>query len=162
MFKKNDDKYQWYWIDYGNITNDKYPDSLLDIERKEENPHYKIDMTSDLLCIVQNFCLSSNISNHKTNRIQRQEFIKKIQENDHDIYNKITSYISSINNFNYLFILISKILYPQEYSDYFKIVYDNKEQIIKENILLCIKHSDDKTYDILVQKLLAISRDVKE
>ena len=42
MFKKMGDiRYQWYWIDYGNITNNKYPDSLLDIERKEEQPYYK-------------------------------------------------------------------------------------------------------------------------
>jgi RIO-like serine/threonine protein kinase len=42
MYKKDrDEKYIWYIIDYGNITNIEYPDSLLDIERINRNPNYK-------------------------------------------------------------------------------------------------------------------------
>lgn len=33
MYQKLNDGYKWYIIDYGNITNIDYPNSLLDEER---------------------------------------------------------------------------------------------------------------------------------
>jgi len=152
MFKKNGDvRYQWYWIDYGNITNNKYPDSLLDIERKEEQSYYKINMMNDLIGIVQKFCMTSSIANHRSTRIQQIEFIKTIEEKHKDKYDKIIKYLP-ITEFptRSLFVLIFKILFPQEYSNYYEIEYDNMEQIIKNKILLCIKHSNDETYDDLI------------
>jgi hypothetical protein len=156
MFKKNNGKYQWYLIDYGDITNNKYPDSLLDIDKKDFQPYYKINMMADLIYIIQNLCISGNISEHKIIGSQRKEFIQKIKENN-NMYKEITSYIPTRKHsmFNCSFFLICKILYPKIYSEYFNFEYDNKEQIIKENILLCIKHSNDKTYDILIQKLIS-------
>jgi len=152
MFKKNGDvRYQWYWIDYGNITNNKYPDSLLDIERKEEQPYYKINMMNDLIGIVQNFCMTSSIVKHRPTRIQQIEFIKTIEEKHKDKYDKIIKYLPITElPTRSLFVLIFKILFPQEYSNYYEIEYDNMEQIIKNKILLCIKHSNDETYDDLI------------
>lgn len=152
MFKKMGDiRYQWYWIDYGNITNNKYPDSLLDIERKEEQPYYKINMMNDLIGIVQKFCMTSSIAKHRSTKIQQIEFIKTIGEKHKDKYDKIIKYLPITElPTRSLFILIFKILFPQEYSNYYEIEYDNMEQIIKNKILLCIKHSNDETYDDLI------------
>lgn len=152
MFKKEDKKFQWYWIDYGNITNNKYPDSLLDIERKEDQPDYKTNMMVDLLRLVQRFCMSSNIAEHNTTGIQKKEFIKELKENHIDKYNKVVKYLPIIEHsiLNHLFVLVFKILYPHEYSEYYKIEYDNKEQLLKNKILLCIKHLNDKSYDELI------------
>ena len=53
-----------------------------------------------------------------------------------------------------LFDLVYKILYPKEYSEYYKFEeYDNKEQVLKDVLLLCIKHSNDETYDNLLTSL---------
>jgi hypothetical protein len=152
MFKKEDKKFQWYWIDYGNITNNKYPDSLLDIERKEEDTDYKTNMMIDLFRLVQRFCMSSNIAEHNTTGIQKKGFIKEIKENYIDKYNAVVKYlpITEHSILNHLFVLVFKILYPRVYSEYYKIEYDNKEELLKNKILLCIKHSNDETYDELL------------
>jgi len=47
-----------------------------------------------------------------------------------------------------------KLLYPKEYSNYFGIEYNNKKQLLKEKILLCVKHSNDKTYDELLNLIV--------
>ena len=48
MFKKIEYGYQRYLIDYGNVTNNRYPNSYLDIECTEQNPSYKTNMTMNL------------------------------------------------------------------------------------------------------------------
>ncbi len=159
MFKKNNTGYQWYWIDYGNITNNKYPDSLLDIERKEEKSCYKTDMMADLIGIIQNFCMTSNIANHKITGSQKKEFIKTVQENHKKKYNKVVKYLPKMELEHPMpknvFIMIFKILFPKQYSNYYGIEYDNKKQIIKNKILICIRHSNDETYDELIN-LMAV------
>jgi len=157
MFKKNKDtKYQWYWIDYGNITNNKYPDSLLDIERKKENPNYKTNMIIDLISIVRGFCMTinHNIANYNPINSQKKDFVNKIKENDKDKYTEITKYLP-IEDDKTFFDLVFKILYPKEYAKHYNINYDidEKEQLLKDKILLCIKHSNDKTYDELIKNL---------
>jgi len=159
MFKRFGKKYQWYWIDYGNITNNKYPDSQLDIERKESVPFYKTDMSSDLLSLIIRFCITSNIIDHKTSGIQKKEFIAGIYNNEKEKYDKVIEYLPKFDNEeqnkinNNIFTLVFRILYPKEYTKYYSIEYDNKEQLVKDKILQCIKHSNDKTYDDLIDNL---------
>lgn len=161
MFKKIDGKYQWYWIDYGNITNNKYPDSYLDIERKEFDPNVKTNMIIDLIMLITRFCITSDIFSKKikSNEQNDKEFMEKIYDSDNSLYAEIIEYFPNIdyqNNIKYLlFVLIFKILYPSKYAKYYNIEYDNKEQILKDELLLCIKHSNDKTYDYLLEKIIS-------
>lgn len=60
MYIKTGTKYKWYIIDYGNITNIDYPDSLLDLERLKENSSYKTLLVGDLLGFVGNFLISDD------------------------------------------------------------------------------------------------------
>jgi len=160
MFKKINGEYQWYWIDYGNITNNKYPDSHLDIERKEDVPFYKIDMMIDLISLIVNHCITVNLNIHNPKADEKIEFMKHMYKNNRDIHDEIFDHIPQINNPDLrqrhergLFDLICKILYPDVYSKYYKIEYDNKEQILKDQILLCVRHSNDETYDDLLDRL---------
>ena len=160
MFKKINGEYQWYWIDYGNITNNKYPDSHLDIERKEDVPFYKIDMMIDLISLIVNHCITVNLNIHNPKADEKIEFMKHMYKNNRDIHDEIFDHIPQINNPDLrqrhergLFDLICKILYPDVYSIYYKIEYDNKEQILKDQILLCVRHSNDETYDDLLDRL---------
>ena len=160
MFKKIDSKYQWYWIDYGNITNNKYPDSYLDIERNGI-PFYKTNTMADLRNLINNFCITGNIRNTNPKADEKIKFIENIFENKKDIYDEIFGYFPKIDDPNLskflersLFDLVYKILYPKEYSEYYKFEeYDNKEQVLKDVLLLCIKHSNDETYDNLLTSL---------
>jgi hypothetical protein len=157
MYKKyKSTNYNWYIIDYGNITNIKYPDSILDKERIDNDPDYKTYLVSDILSIIEKFCITSNIRNHKINYTLKN-YYKIINLFDDDTNDKIIKYIP-INEFSKNLILrykiiIFKILYSKKYAEYYNIEYDNKKQLLKDKLLLCINHSNDDNYDNLLSLL---------
>jgi len=149
MFKTVNGKYEWYWIDYGNITNIKYPDSYLDLERLEKNPSCKNDMKSDLLKLV-GLC-TTHMFKHGMKKSEREEFANYVKTNNKKIYDEIIEYLPD-KDLN-LFVMVYKLLYPQEYIDHFKCEHNETKLLLKDVLLLCIKHSSDETYDKLLKLL---------
>lgn len=87
----------------------------------------------------------------------------KIIYNEINVCGEIIKYfpeninLDNIKSYTLIFDIIHKILYPVEYNKYYKSKYeDNKfeynKQILKD-VLLCIKHSNDKTYDNLLDMI---------
>jgi len=151
MYKKYKSNYIWYLIDYGNITNINYPDSLLDKERIENDSDYKKYLVSDIISIIERFCITSNIRDHKT------KYINELFDDNDNVNDKIIKYIP-INDFSKKLTLryktiIFKILYPKKYTEYYNIEYDNKKQLLKDKLSLCISHSNDDDYDNLLSLL---------
>jgi hypothetical protein len=149
MFKTVNGKYEWYWIDYGNITNIKYPDSYLDLERLEKNPSYKNDMKSDLISLVD-LCITHRFK-HGIKKSEREEFANYVKTNNKKIYDEIIEYLPD-KDLN-LFVMVYKLLYPQEYINHFKCEHNETKLLLKDVLLLCIKHSSDETYDELLKLL---------
>lgn len=161
MYKLNDNKYQWYIIDYGNITNNTYPDSLLDLERLEQNPYYKTLLVGDLLNLIEKFGLDDKINKIKSDK----NFNKKIKKDVN--FNHIKSYIpDSIydmtdgdNYIQWYIKIITKILYPEKYIEYNSDEQNQIENLVimsdftKSFLLECISHSADDNYDELLEKL---------
>jgi hypothetical protein len=158
MYKKDNDKYKWYIIDYGNITNINYPDSLLDIERINGNPNYKKLLVYDLIHFIERFCISNNFPSFK-NKQERDEFINKIKTDKK--YKDIIKYVpktiikTSSGIIDFYTQLITKIKYPNTYAKYIGVEIENvKKQLLVDKLLLCIKYSNNKNYNKLIKLLL--------
>jgi len=157
MFKKINCVYKWYIIDYGNITNSKYPDSYLDISISEYLRNYKESLHSDLDRFIFTICIESNINDLKVNNLKSEEFMAYIKHTNIKVYEEIISYFPSKDlqniskNKSYkLFGIVFKILYPTEFAKYFKFKYNKRKHLLKYVLVTCIKHSRDKTYDELL------------
>ena len=100
-------------------------------------------MIIDLIMLITRFCITSDIFSKKikSNEQNDKEFMEKIYDSDNSLYAEIIEYFPNINY--------------QNNTKYYNIEYDNTEQILKDELLLCIKHSNDKTYDYLLEKIIS-------
>jgi hypothetical protein len=150
MYRQEKNKYIWYIIDYGNITNVNYPYSLMEEKKIIKYPNFNL-LYSDLLHFINVFCIVNSFNNN----INDESFLKFINNSNHinEIKEYIPNNIQNINEINKYIKIITKILYPKLFSLYFNL-YDNfKEQPLKNLLLLCIMHSNDITYDELLVNL---------
>lgn len=160
MYKKINDGYQWYIIDYGSVYHEKFPISEMDKDIRELTL-YSMDLVNFInMCIDKN--LIDFIHDHNIIQLPLNDFIKNLKNEPE--YNKIIKYIPTLivkeEIYNKFTIQITKILFPKIYLKcigapkelYEK--YENK-QLYPKILLYCLKHCFDETYDNILQKIKA-------
>lgn len=163
MYKKKNNKYQWYIIDYGNLCNKSFPESYLDRDIKIR-PHYCLDLYQFIMTVanleIRNMINYFKQHNYERNYPSFKQFIENVKNEPE--YKIISSQIpKSIKNENLLngFInLYMRMLYPKIYmksNNVPKEVYENYKSPFPYSDLLiyCLKHYDDETYDDILIKI---------
>ena len=154
LYKKKKNGYQWYIIDYSDISNSKFPVNHIDILKRKIQLQYSYDIISILGAII-------NRRFSKAHRIK----LKIIREDMKDTLNKLDpipdGYLPKIiNNENLEVItkfILQLLIHPKEVfklagidtSDYHEVLLDKTKKIL----LLCIKHVTDKNYDKLLKEI---------
>lgn len=150
MYKKiNDNEYQWYIIDYGNMYNKYFPLSELDIDIRGRNL-YGLD-----LVMFVNRCRSPNLNkfienyNLELNNALFEENIKS-----EPIYLKIKKILPLFKRKAHADITttICKILEPHIFfkcHGVAKEIYEKyvNNQLFPDILIYCLKHYNDETYD---------------
>ena len=147
--------HQWYIIDYGLVTNNKFPESQQDIDIKDR-PLYE-----PLLNFINNNCINQKFNIYmKENNIEFKNNIFFDNLKKHKIYDKIIKYIpqsiTKDKTINEIITIIAKIKFPKyvlKFMGATKIVYKNykSEQLFDNLLLECIKQSDHENYDDLLK-----------
>jgi len=159
MFKKNNNTYQWYCIDYGNICNNTFPISKMD-EDNSGRPLYCMDIPM----FINYTCIDSNLLFFaKDNGLDTNYLITDLINNAKNefVYSDIIKHIPQIKNektYNIFFRMVIMILYPQIYLKcigakkeiYSK--YENK-QLFPELLTYCLNHHNDATYDNILTEI---------
>lgn len=164
MYKKKNDKCQWYFIDYGNMCNINFPKSELDKDIGGR-PLYCMD-----LLIFMRQCINpERLEFAKKHELRKQlrEFDMKIYFKNlekEEVYPEIIKHVPSVKNEkmkNSLVSMITKILYPQidlkckEVPEEIYKKYDSN-QLFPELLIYCFKHHNDKTYDGILNKIKSV------
>ena len=158
MYKLNDtrDMYQWYIIDYGLVSSNKFPESQLDIDIKDRHLY-----NHPLLNFINNNCINQKFNIYmKENNIEFKNNIFFDNLKKHKIYDKIIKYIpqsiTKDKTINEIIKIIAKIKFPKyvlKFMGVTKIIYKNykSEQLFDDLLLECIKQSDHENYDDLLK-----------
>ena len=162
MYKEINNTYEWYIIDYGNITNVKYPDSLLDKEKMKNDPTYKKTLITDIIGLIK-LCVDESIYDFiKEHKIERKDNLFQEKFKESEIYKDIAQYmpesITDEKRIGMLERLATMIKYPVKYVNYIGISkeicdeYVNK-QLFADLLLECLKHCNDDNYGYIINKI---------
>ncbi len=158
-------KYNWYIIDYGNISHDDYPPSRLD---KLRGPK-----TLDLITFVRTCCIINTAQKYlNKNKIEypsNKRIVSRIKKSKY--YEDIKKYIpneflnSPDTNENNIDMIILTIFILKQYDVYkeyigFNLQTDNYDLICpnKELLEFIIKKCNSKNYSNILTKILSYSK----
>lgn len=164
MYKKIDNKYQWFIIDYGNMCNVSFPTSYLDLDIGDRTQY-----CMDLLMFLR-ICIDPELNNfhrkHKINenyKFTMKTYIQNIEKDDvySDIIKRIPIADISKKYYNDLIVLVTRILYPKIHMKCKGVpckIYNQykSEQMHSDLLMYCVKHHNDCNYDKILNKIKRI------